>query len=137
MGFLARILLWIGNITDTGPSIPDWGAPLVDFFTWSRKIMGVGYSGVLTRYAAIRFVHLVEGCDLSKALFLVRSFLKTIKRMNYATKKLPVTVELLSWVKGNFANLGRLRIYSCVLPSRLGFSLDYAFLRLKTSVIAI
>ena len=67
-----------------------------------RKIMGVCYSALLTRYDAIRFFHLVEGCDISKALFMVRNFLNAVKRMNPVMKKVHVTAELLSWVENNF-----------------------------------
>ena len=84
------------------PTVPDWGSRLLDCFAWEHKIMGVGYSGLVTRYAAIRFVHLVEGCDFGKAAFRVKSFLKAIKRMNPVTKKAPVTVELLLRIHANF-----------------------------------
>lgn len=57
------------------PDIPDWGAPLHDFSTWERKIMGVGHSGLDTRYDAAR---LVGGCDISKDPFHVRSFPKSV-----------------------------------------------------------
>ena len=68
--------------------------------------MGVGYSGLSTRYDAIRFAHLVEVCELSKASFRVRSFLKATKRTNPVTKKVPETVELLVWIHDNFIDLG-------------------------------
>ena len=69
------------------PSAPDWDIPLLDFPTWGHKIMGAGYSGLVTRYSAIRFVHLIEGCDLSKASFRVRSFSNAINCMNPVTKR--------------------------------------------------
>ena len=71
------------------PSVPEWDAALLDSPTWEHEIMGVGYSGLVTRYSAIRFVHLIEGCDLSKASFRVGSLLNAIKRLNPATKKAP------------------------------------------------
>ena len=70
-----------------------------------HKIMGVGHSVLLTRYAAIRFVHLAEGCDLSKASFRARSFLKAVKRMIHVAEKAPFTAELLSWIKDNFTGV--------------------------------
>ena len=66
--------------------------------------MGVGYSALVTRCCAIRFVHLVEGCDLSNASFRIRSFLKAAKRLNPVMKKIPATVELLSWISSNFVD---------------------------------
>ena len=48
------------------PMIPEWGASLLDFSTWGNKIMGVGYSGLLTRCAEIRFVHLLGVVTLEK-----------------------------------------------------------------------
>ena len=52
----------------------DRGEMALGFLTWEYRISGVGYSGILTRYAAIRFAHFVEWCDLSKASFRIRSF---------------------------------------------------------------
>ena len=49
---------------DLNPPTPGWGEPLLDFYTLARKIAGAEYSGPRTRYAAIRFVHLVECCDM-------------------------------------------------------------------------
>ena len=65
-------------------------------------ITGVGYSGLVKRYSEIRFVRLIEGCDLSKESCRARSFLKAIKRLNPVAKEAPVAVELLSWIYGNF-----------------------------------
>ena len=76
-----------------GPSKEGCGEHPPDFPTWEYRIAGVGYSGLLTRYASIRLVHLVEGCDLRTASFRVRSSIKAIKRS--AAKKMPVDAELL------------------------------------------
>ena len=84
------------------PSVKGWGEIVLDFLTWEHRIMGVGYSALVTRYCAIRFVHLVEGCGLSKASFRIRSFPKSAKRLNPVMKKIPATIELLTWISSNF-----------------------------------
>ena len=42
------------------PSEDGRGEIVLDFPTWEHRIMGVGYPGLVTRYSAIRFVHLIE-----------------------------------------------------------------------------
>ena len=64
--------------------------------------MGGGYSGLLTRYPAVRFPHLVEGFDLSKDSLMVRSIFKATKRLCPVAKKMPSTVELVEWIRINF-----------------------------------
>ena len=81
------------------PSASDCDASLLYFSLGGHKIMGVWYSGLLSSYADIRFVRLVEGCDLSKASFRVRSFSNAINIMNPVEKKDPVAVELLNWIR--------------------------------------
>ena len=77
-------------------------ALLLYLFTWEYRIVGVGYSGLLKRYAATRFVHLAECCGPSIGSLRVRSILKETKRLNHVAKKTPVSSELLEWVRINF-----------------------------------
>ena len=69
------------------PTVPELDAHLLDFPTRGHKILGVGHSGLVTRYDAIRLVRLVEDCDISKAAFRGRGFLKAVKRTNTVVKK--------------------------------------------------
>ena len=84
------------------PSIKGWGEIVLDFLTWEHRIMGVGYSALVTRCCAILFARLIEGCDLSNASFRIRSFLKAAKRLNPVMKKIPGTVELSTWISSHF-----------------------------------
>ena len=56
------------------------GALVFGFPKWGYRVTIDGYSGLLTRCAAIRVPHLVEGCVLIKASFRVIDFLEAIKR---------------------------------------------------------
>ena len=67
-------------------------------------IMSVRYCGFLNRYAAIRFAHLIDGRDLSKASFRVMIYLGAIKRLNHVGKKIPDAVELLLRIKTNYVD---------------------------------
>ena len=67
--------------------------------------MGIGHSGLLKRYAPIRFAHLVDGRDLGKAPFRAMSLLGSINRINAVTKKAPRTAELLERVGINFIDV--------------------------------
>ena len=117
------------------PSVPDWDDSLLDFFTWGRKITGVGYSGLLTRYADMRCVRLVEGCDLGNASFMVRNSPNSIERMNPVAKKAPVAVELLNWIHRNFAEADSTEGLQLRTTLMVVFFSSYAFLKLKTSTV--
>ena len=91
--------------------------------------MGVGYSALVTRYCAIRFVHLVEGCDLSKASFRIRSFLKAAKRLNPVMKKIPATIELSTWISSNFIDSQSLPDTQLWAALMVGFSSACLYLK--------
>ena len=70
-----------------GPLEEGWGEVWLDFCAWEHRLMGVGYSGLVARYSTIRFAHLIDGCDLSKASFRVRSFVRAIKGLTQLRRK--------------------------------------------------
>ena len=76
----------------------------LDFLTFEYRIMRAGYSGRLNLYSSIRFVHLIDCCDLGKSSFRVKSYLWEIKRVNPVAKKIPATIELQLWIKVDFAD---------------------------------
>lgn len=86
--------------------------------------MGVGHSGLLTRYDAIRFVRTVACFDLSKSSFRVGIFPNAVKRTNPVAEKVPADVVLIPWVKDNFVDVNSMP------DSQLWSDLANRFLRL-------
>ena len=87
-----------------GPSKDGRGALLLDFYAFGYRIVGFGYCGLLTRYAAIRYVLRVEWFYLGNASLTVRSRRRVIKRLIPVGKRILVTVGLLGWVRVNFTD---------------------------------
>ena len=64
--------------------------------------MGVAYSALGNRFYAVRYMHLVATRgDLTTQAFLINDLLKSPKRKSTRRKKIPISVELLSFLYHN------------------------------------
>ena len=85
------------------PTQEGWDEPIMDFFMWEIKMMGMAISTVTGKYAAIKFFHTMAGRpDLETSSHRIRALIRALKRRNLTKRRAPFTVDMLDRVEEAF-----------------------------------
>ena len=89
------------------PGEPGWDEPLLDFLIWTIKVTGRRSSTLKTRFAAIRFTHLVNGnLDFPLQAHRAKAVMKGLKKREGVQRKHPFNTDLLRWMQAELVTKG-------------------------------
>ena len=92
--FVRNISTWLA------PGHPGWDEPLLDFLIWTSKILGKRSSTLKTRFAAIRFMRLINGnVDFTLQAHRAKAMMKGLKKREGVVRKHPFNTDLLRWMQ--------------------------------------